>query len=77
MMPRKRFKCSICQTILPAWYPVPGEPNPPMMLNHLSLRHATDPRADLGAMRRQEEILPALLRIFEEVEDEGDGRAST
>jgi hypothetical protein len=40
-----------------------------MMLNHLSLRHAKDPRADLGPICRQEEILPALLRIFEEVED--------
>jgi hypothetical protein len=69
MTPRKRFKCSICQTILPAWYPVPGEPDAPMMLGHLTLCHAKDPRAQLEGVRREEDIIPALLKIFSEVED--------
>ncbi|MDQ3829211.1 MAG: hypothetical protein M3361_07860 [Candidatus Tectomicrobia bacterium] len=42
-----------------------------MRLHHLRLCHATDPRADVGAMRRQEELLPAWLKIVAEVEEDG------
>ncbi len=70
MTPRKRFRCTLCGVVLPAWYPVPGEVNTPMLLHHLSLRHATDPRADLGEIRRQDEMPPALLQIFAEVEED-------
>jgi hypothetical protein len=33
-MPPRRYRCRFCGSILPAWYPVPGEPNGAMRLKH-------------------------------------------
>jgi hypothetical protein len=42
MPQHKRYRCRYCGAILPAWYPVPGEPNGAMLLTHLGAMHPTE-----------------------------------
>jgi hypothetical protein len=57
MTPPRRYRCRFCGAILPAWYPVPGEPNGAMLLNHFSARHPEQVGAYLERMRMTEDII--------------------
>jgi hypothetical protein len=53
MTPHLRYRCRFCGAVLPAWYPVPGEPNGAMLLHHLGAMHPTEVGPYLDRMRTE------------------------
>ena len=40
----RRFRCRFCGVALRAWFPVPGEPDGAMLLNHVAQAHVSEVR---------------------------------
>jgi hypothetical protein len=68
-----RFKCQFCGAILPAWLPVPQEPNGAMLLHHLTQQYPAEAGAYLRRMHRTEDI--ARVAALDETQDKAFLRA--
>jgi hypothetical protein len=69
--PQKRYRCRFCGAILPAWLPVPQEPNGAMLLGHLSQSHRAESRVYVHRMRTTEDIAIVAAEAYEVVEEDG------
>jgi hypothetical protein len=67
--PQKRYRCTYCGTILPAWLPMAREVNGAMLLHHLTQQHPAEARAYLARMHRTEDISPVAAEAFEMIEE--------
>jgi hypothetical protein len=73
MRTRRRYRCRLCGTVLPAWIPVMQRVDSARLLHHLSQDHpsAVEVTAALDRMQSQEDIARVLLdELFEAVEGE-------
>jgi hypothetical protein len=69
MTPR-RYRCLSCGAVLPAWYPVPGQPNGAMLLGHLSQAHLDQVGAYLDQMRTDADHDRVVVEAYEVVEED-------
>ncbi len=65
MTTRTRFKCRFCGVVLPAWYPVPGEPDGAQLLHHVAPSHPAELNPLLDQMHTDDDITPAIVQAFE------------
>jgi hypothetical protein len=66
--PRHRFRCRFCGVPLPAWYPVPGEPDGAMLLQHMAQSHPARLAPLLNQMHTTDDITPVIVQAYEVVE---------
>jgi hypothetical protein len=64
----KCYRCRGCGVVLPAWYPVPGEPDGAMLLHHVAQSHPAEVGRYLEQMHTDDDITPAILQAYEVVE---------
>jgi hypothetical protein len=64
----QRYRCRYCGVVLPAWDPVPGEPNGAMLLTHMSQAHPAELGPYLAQMAAGEDITAVIVQAYEVVE---------
>jgi hypothetical protein len=67
--PQKRYRCRYCGAVLPAWLPIPQEPDGAMLLHHLGRQHRDQITAYLDRMHTTDDISPVAAEAFEVVEE--------
>lgn len=71
MTTHRRYRCRCCEAVLPAWYPVTGEPNGAMLLHHIAQAHPAELRPYLDQRHTTDDIAPVIVQAFEAVEEPG------
>jgi hypothetical protein len=66
--PRPRYRCRFCGAVFSAWIPVPGEPDGALLLGHIRQSHPGELTPFLEQMHTDDDITPAIVQAFEEVE---------
>ena len=61
-------RCRLCGHGLPGWLKVQNRPDGAMLLNHLTRWHPTEVKGYLDRMRRDEDVEPVVMEVFERVE---------
>jgi hypothetical protein len=61
----RRYRCRCCGVVLSAWFPVPGEPDGAMLLNHVAQAHPAAVGRFLDQMHTTDDITPVILQAFE------------
>ena len=67
--PRPRYRCRFCGVTFSAWLAVPGEPDGALLLHHISQSHPRELGRYLDQMPTTDDITPAILQAYEEVEE--------
>jgi hypothetical protein len=65
LTPPKRFTCKLCGAVLPAWLPVPQEPNGAMLLHHLGRQHPDQIKGYLDRIHTTDDIASVAAEAFE------------
>jgi hypothetical protein len=68
MTPPRRYRCRVCEVILPAWYAVPGAPNGAMLLQHMSQSHPAELRPYLAQMEHSDDITAIIVQAYDVVD---------